>query len=220
MRILELYRLPFQKGEALAENEIRLRYTGFIIFTAQILSVATGLVFQLMIARATTKPEYGIWFNINDVSTYFTLLVGVLPFWTLRFAARGREGAAKTGVLANLMMSITVTVIYLILLTPITSTLGIGEEYLPLYFLTALQMMELYSIHALEAGLRANKSENTACDRLRTTHSRMLQNRVGLRHYNCLSATPLRSQAQPHHSICPSNTLLREAFNGRLHASG
>jgi hypothetical protein len=117
--------------------------------------VATGLLFQLMIARATTKLEYGIWFNINDVSTYFTLLVGVLPFWALRFAARGREGAAKTGVLANLMMSITVTVIYLILLTPITSTLGIGEEYLPLYFLTALQMMELYSIHALEAGLRA-----------------------------------------------------------------
>jgi O-antigen/teichoic acid export membrane protein len=108
-----------------------------------------------MIARATTKLEYGIWFNINDVSTYFTILVGVLPFWTFRFAARGQEGAIKTGVLANLMMSTTATVIYLILLTPITSILGIGEEYLPLYFLTALQMMELYTIHALEAGLRA-----------------------------------------------------------------
>jgi len=139
----------------LTENEIRLRYTGFIIFAAKILSVATGLIFQLMIARATTKLEYGVWFNINDVSTYFTLLVGVFPFWTLRFAARGREGAIKTGILANLMVSIIVTVIYLILLVPITSVLGISEKYLPLYFLSAIQIMEAYSINALEAGLRA-----------------------------------------------------------------
>jgi hypothetical protein len=117
--------------------------------------VATGLLFQLMIARATTKLEYGILFNINDISKYFTLLVGVLPFWTLRFAARKREGAAKTGVLANLMMSIIAMIIYLILLPAITSALGIGEEYLPLYFLSALQIMEAYSINALEAGLRA-----------------------------------------------------------------
>jgi O-antigen/teichoic acid export membrane protein len=139
----------------LTENEIRLRYTGFIIFAARILSVVTGLLFQLMIARATTKLEYGIWFNINDVSTYFTVLVGVLPFWTLRFAARKREGAAKTGVLANLMMSIIASIIYLILLPTITSALGISEEYLPLYFLTALQIMEAHSINALEAGLQA-----------------------------------------------------------------
>ena len=139
----------------MAENEIRLRYTGFIIFAAKILSVATGLIFQLMITRATTKSEYGIWFNINDVSTYFTLLVGVLPFWALRFAARGREGATKTGVLVNLLMSVTATVIYLILLPTITSALGISEEYLSLYFLSAIQIMEAYSIVALEAGLRA-----------------------------------------------------------------
>jgi O-antigen/teichoic acid export membrane protein len=108
-----------------------------------------------MIARATTKLEYGIWFNINDISTYFTLLVGVLPFWAFRFAARGRVGATKTGVLANLIVSIIATGVYLLLLTPITSTLGIGDEYLPLYFLTTFQILEAYSIHALEAGLRA-----------------------------------------------------------------
>jgi O-antigen/teichoic acid export membrane protein len=51
-------------------------------------------------------------------------------------------------------MSITATVIYLILLPTITSALGISEEYLPLYFLTAIQIIEAYLITAIEAGLR------------------------------------------------------------------
>jgi O-antigen/teichoic acid export membrane protein len=132
-----------------------LRYTGFIIFAAKILSVITGLVFQLMIARTTSKSEYGLWFNINDVSTYFTLFAGVLPFWTLRFAARGKDGAAKTGVLANIMMAIMAAIIYLTLVPIITSTLDINEKYLPLYFLTAIQIVEAYSINAVESALHA-----------------------------------------------------------------
>ena len=136
-------------------KEIRLRYAGFIVFAAKMLSVATGLIFQLMIARATTKLEYGIWFNIYDVAAYFTLLAGVLPFWTMRFMARGREGAAKTGILANLTLSLIATLIYLSLVSLITSALGVGEQYLPLYFLMAIQIIERYAINALEACLRA-----------------------------------------------------------------
>ena len=44
----------------MTKKEIRLQYSGFIIFTAKMLSVATGFIFQLMIARATEPPEYGI----------------------------------------------------------------------------------------------------------------------------------------------------------------
>jgi len=75
----------------LAKKEIRLQYSGFIIFAAKMLSIATGLAFQLMIGRATTKPEYGLWFNINDILAYFTLLAAALPFWTMRFVARDKE---------------------------------------------------------------------------------------------------------------------------------
>ncbi|RJS82497.1 hypothetical protein CW707_00800 [Candidatus Bathyarchaeota archaeon] len=59
----------------MAKNEIRLQYSGFIIFAAKLLSVATGLAFQFMIARNTTPEEYGLWFNVNDILAYFTLLV-------------------------------------------------------------------------------------------------------------------------------------------------
>jgi len=119
------------------------------------LSIATGLAFQLMIGRATTKSEYGLWFNIKDILAYFTLLAAALPFWTMRFVARDKEGAAKTGILANLTISVIATIIYLPLVPLITSSLGIGQEYLLLYFIIAIEMIELYFIHALEACLRA-----------------------------------------------------------------
>jgi len=138
------------------KKEIRLQYTGFMVFAAKMLSVATGFIFQLMIARAVAEPrEYDTWFNINDVLAYFTLLAGVLPFWTMRFEARGKEGAAKTGILANLSISVIATLIYIPLVPLITSALGISEKYLLLYLLVAIQIMTLYSINVLEACLQA-----------------------------------------------------------------
>ncbi|MGQ9551289.1 MAG: hypothetical protein ACUVUE_02570 [Candidatus Bathycorpusculaceae bacterium] len=140
----------------MANREIRLQYTGFVIFAAKLLSVATGLVFQFMIARSTTGEEYDLWFNINDVLAYFTLLVGVLPFWVMRFYARGREGTAKTGLLANLTISIIATLLYVSLVSPIISALGIKREYLYMYLVAAIQIVELYSINLFEACLQAS----------------------------------------------------------------
>jgi len=141
--------------KTLTKNQIRLQYSGFIVFAAKMLSVATGLAFQLMIARGTTKLEYDLWFNINDILAYFTLLATALPFWTMRFVARDKEGAAKTGLIANLTISAIATIIYLPLVPLITSSLGISQKYLLLYFLVSVQIMELYSLNALQASLRA-----------------------------------------------------------------
>ena len=139
----------------MAKKEIRLQYSGLVVFAAQMLSVATGLIFQLMITRATTKPEYGIFFNTNDVLAYFTLLAGVLPFWAMRFVARGEEGAIKTGILANLTIAVIATLVYLPLVTLITSALGISEKYRFLYFMASIQILEFYSIQVLEPCLQA-----------------------------------------------------------------
>lgn len=125
------------------------------------LSVATGLAFQLMIARTTTELEYDLWFNINDILAYFTLLATALPFWTMRFAARDKEGATKTGLIANLTISAIATVIYLPLVPLITSSLGISQKYFLLYFLVAVQIIELYSLSALQACLRARIPQAT-----------------------------------------------------------
>lgn len=139
----------------MAKKEIRLQYSGYVIFAAKMLSVASGLIFQLMIVRATTEPELDLWYNLNDILAYFTLLAAALPFWTMRFVATDKEGAAKTGILANLILSVVATIIYLPLVPLITSFLHISQEYLFLYVIVSIQIVELYSLNALQACLRA-----------------------------------------------------------------
>ncbi|MEM1586489.1 MAG: oligosaccharide flippase family protein [Candidatus Bathyarchaeia archaeon] len=143
----------------MAKDEIRLRYSGFVIFVAKMLSVITGLVFQLMIARSVTTQDYGIWFNINDLLHYFTLPAAVLPFWAMRFAARKEEGAVKTGLIANFVIAIMATIVYMPLIPIMTSALGVDPKYTPLYFLSSAQIVEIHLINAFEACLRAKSPQ-------------------------------------------------------------
>jgi O-antigen/teichoic acid export membrane protein len=139
----------------LAKSEIRLQYSGFALFIAKMLSVATGLAFTLMLTRATTEQQLGIWSNINDIIAYFAFLAPAFPFWTMRFVARNKEGSVKTGLLANLTISIIATIIYLPLIPLIMSLLGISETYLIPYLIASMQMMEVYLTSMLEGCLRA-----------------------------------------------------------------
>lgn len=147
--------LTLLKGECLAKKEIRLQYSGFVNFATKMISVASGLIFQLMIVRATTQSELDLWYNLNDVLAYFTLLAAALPFWTLRFVARDKEGAAKTGILANLMIAVVATLIYIPLVPLITSLLQISQEHVFLYFTVSIQIVEIYSLNVLTACLKA-----------------------------------------------------------------
>jgi len=138
-----------------ATKDIRLQYTGYIIFAAKLIAVATGLIFQYMIARAATKQEYDIYFNLNDILAYFTLIAAVVPFWVMRCVARGKEGATKTGLVTNLIISLIFTVAYLAAVPFILPVLGVSMDYLTLYLVASLQIVELYLIGLFEPCLQA-----------------------------------------------------------------
>jgi len=139
----------------LSTKDIRLQYSGFVIFAAKIVSVVTGLIFQFTVARALSKTEYDLWFNINDVTAYFVLLAGVLPFWTMRYVTRDKEGAIKTGFFANLAISGVATLIYLLTIPTVMSALHISTAYLVTYLFVSIQILELYSLGVLESCLQA-----------------------------------------------------------------
>ncbi|MDH5770427.1 MAG: hypothetical protein OEZ25_03975, partial [Candidatus Bathyarchaeota archaeon] len=61
----------------MVKSDIRLKYSGLVVFGSYILSVATGLAFVLMITRNVSTEEFGVWGNISDLSNYFILLSGV-----------------------------------------------------------------------------------------------------------------------------------------------
>jgi len=143
----------------MVKSEIKLRYSGFIVFASKLLSVATGIAFVLMITRTVSEVEFGIWGNINDVFSYFILLAGVLPFWATRFVAREHFGSAKTGLVGNIFISIASASIYLALLPLILSALQIGTAYTILYAIISIQILELYTVSVLEAVLLAKQPQ-------------------------------------------------------------
>ena len=146
----------------MATKEVRLRYSGLVIFAARILSVGTGLIFTLLITRNTTEEQFGIWSNIFDVLGYLVLLSTAIPFWTTRFVARDKEGSTKTGLVANLIIGVISTVLYLPLVPFITSALGILQGYVVLYFMVSAQIIEIYLINQFEATLRAERPQAVA----------------------------------------------------------
>jgi len=143
----------------MTKKEIRLKYSGLIVFASHILSATSGLAFVLMITRTVSTEEFGIWGNINDLSNYFILLSGVIPFWATRFIAREHTESAKTGLIANLFISVVGTSIYLVLVPIIVSALQISSIYAILYTVVSVQILELHIISALEAALRAKQPQ-------------------------------------------------------------
>jgi len=146
-----------------ARKEIRLQYSGYVIFAAKLISVATGLVFQVMLGRAIAadSPAYAIYGNINTVLPYFTLLAGIVPFWVMRCVAREKEGATKTGLAINLLFSLIATAAYLVIipliLPALLSEAGVANPaaYLPFYLIVSVQIIEVYLIGVFEPCLQA-----------------------------------------------------------------
>ncbi|MCD6240250.1 hypothetical protein J7K27_01835, partial [Candidatus Bathyarchaeota archaeon] len=119
--------------------------------------------FTIMITRSVPEAEYGIWANINvDIVTYFTLLSSILPFWIIRFFARGYKDSAKTGVFANLLFGIGSVIFYVIFIPFLLPFLHISPNYLPIYLLASIQILETYLILAFQPILRTVKIETLA----------------------------------------------------------
>ncbi len=140
-------------------EEVRLRYSGFVLFLSKLLSIGTGFLFVLMVTRSIPE-QYGIFGNISDVLTYFTIPSMIIHFWTTRFAARRHPGSSKTGLTTNLLFSTLFAALYLLLLPIITSTFN-TTAYSLAYAIVAVEIIQLYTLRALEATLQARKPQFT-----------------------------------------------------------
>jgi len=138
------------------KREIRTQYSGFILFTAKLLTVATGIAFTLMIARSVTQPEYGVYGTLNIIIPYFTILSTAIPFWVMRFVARDKEGAAKTGIVANTVIAAIAMLVYAAFFPLMITTFRL-EGYIMLCGVAAAQIIEFYLIAVLEACLQAQR---------------------------------------------------------------
>jgi len=140
----------------LKKKEIRLQYSGFVLFAAKLLSVATGIAFTFIVVRSVSQIDYGTWGTFNIIMPYFILLSTAFPFWIMRFVARDKEGAAKTGIFANMLLGIAAALVYLALFPLLIPTFDLGN-YVLLFSVAAIYIIENYFVAALEACIQAQR---------------------------------------------------------------
>lgn len=138
------------------KKEIRLQYSGFVLFAAKLLSVATGIAFTFIVVRSVSQIDYGTWGTFNIIMPYFILLSTAFPFWIMRFVARDKEGAAKTGIFANMLLGIAAALVYLALFPLLIPTFDLGN-YVLLFSVAAIYIIENYFVAALEACIQAQR---------------------------------------------------------------
>jgi hypothetical protein len=107
-----------------------------------------------------TSTEYGTWTNMFDYTPYFIILGGVLPFWVLRFVARGKEGAAKTAAVTQLLIAVVATIAYLPAIYFISNAIG-NSQYLLIYLIAGGYVLTYYLITVFEGILQAVKPQTT-----------------------------------------------------------
>jgi O-antigen/teichoic acid export membrane protein len=101
-------------GNGLSEN-LRLRYSGLILFASRIISIFTGLAFSIIVIRTLSIDEFGAWTNIGNLVRSLSLAAPLIPFWAARYTARRFQGAMKLGVFVNLFLSVVAAVVAVIL---------------------------------------------------------------------------------------------------------
>jgi O-antigen/teichoic acid export membrane protein len=144
-------------GDHLEKKEIRTHYSGVILFIAKMVTVATGIIFTLVVANTLAEADYGTFgFFTTTMISYFTLFSGPITFWTMRFAARDKEGATKTGTAGNMALATIATLVYLALLPIITASPEL-QKYVLVYVVAAAQIIETYLINVFEACLQAKR---------------------------------------------------------------
>ncbi len=143
----------------MVSGEIRLGYSGLIIFLSRLISVGTGLAFTLMVTRSISAETFGVYGNLSDVLGYFVLASGVFPFWATRFVARNHVGSSITVVFSNILIAVPVTAIYLSLLPFIMPLFNVTSEFAFVYAIISIQIFEIYLQNALEATIYAKKPQ-------------------------------------------------------------
>ena len=144
----------------MGKNQIRLRYSGFVVFTTQLLGVITGLIFTLLLTRSMTAQQFGIWTNIFDYIPYFILFSGILPFWVTRFTARKKAGTVKTSVFGQLTIALASMIVYLPAIFLISNAIG-TTAYLPIYLIAGLSILTSYMVIIFESILQATEPQAT-----------------------------------------------------------
>jgi O-antigen/teichoic acid export membrane protein len=90
----------------------RLRLTGFVSFVVRMASLASGLIFSVIVARRLSEEDFGAWTYVGRLVSYFAVTASFISFWAGRDAGRGGK-PLKTALAGSVLMSLILSIAYL-----------------------------------------------------------------------------------------------------------
>ncbi|MEM2571347.1 MAG: hypothetical protein QXP96_06495 [Thermoproteota archaeon] len=93
-------------------GSIRVRFNGILLFVGILVTLLTGLIFNVLIARNLQPAVLRGWFFIGSVISYFQILEKAIPYLAGREIPKGRQ-VGRTKLLFNILLFIPVTIIFI-----------------------------------------------------------------------------------------------------------
>ncbi|MEM2088897.1 MAG: hypothetical protein QXF52_09565 [Thermoproteota archaeon] len=133
-------------------SSIRLKYSGLVNFASRIISVATGLIFTIIVTRRLSEESFGAWQFYSSLLGYFTIPSGIVNYWLTRDLARGNP-VAKSGVFFNSLVSLVSATLFIILSPFFTASVSIDFLTVFAFILWIVVIHHTLSLEAVCSGV-------------------------------------------------------------------
>lgn len=94
-------------------SSIRLTYSGIVGLLVRLSSLATGLIFSVLVTRNLAVSDFGLYSLIGSLVAYAMFGHIISGYWITRQIARG-EKVGRTGILTSGLFSVVGTIAYII----------------------------------------------------------------------------------------------------------
>ena len=94
-------------------SEIRVTYSGFLIFVISIVTAISASVVTIIITRTLVVEDFGLWTLISSLLIYSLVLDPIISIWTTRNISRKIE-IGKTPLYSSSVFSIGGILVYLL----------------------------------------------------------------------------------------------------------
>jgi O-antigen/teichoic acid export membrane protein len=133
-------------------SNIRLKYSGLVNFASRVISIATGLIFTIIVTRRLSEESFGTWQFYSGLLSYFTTPSFIINYWLIRDLGRGRM-VAKSGVFFNSVLSLLSTMMFLMVLPIISSQVTIDMHVVYAFVLWIILIYHTSSLESVSQGV-------------------------------------------------------------------
>lgn len=129
-------------------SSIRLKYSGLVNFASRMISVATGLLFTILVTRRLSEELFGTWQFYASLLSYFTIPSSIANYWLTRFVGRGKP-AAKSGVFFNSIVSLLSATLFIVLSPVFSASVSIDASTILAFILWIIVIHHTSSLESV-----------------------------------------------------------------------